>query len=996
MMDCSALPATGLEDNITDDMLDLYMEEEALDCGTSSGLCNVNSKSPGVSRPRLISNSNSISLSLRHGNLANFALGSRRISEGARVDLLSSGSLMGLESMENIVLQRQNRRTSVQQRPLCDNDVSAAAASLSDITSDDSGDFAFLTHNVHDATAYDTIRGYMVYCKQQEKDLRELEEECSRLEAEQQQLYGTAVAVNMAKRAPTAPAGFSPPFADAALTGGRTLQGVIANGGAGAPSGQGVATEFAEEDVDPLTPCPYVDTQVGGKMQTGYRYAAPDVPGDYTPVFKSGFLYRCPTPEGLWVFYNDTQKYRMQVKYIFGASSTLAAGPHASLQRLPSGEVEISLTVWPQQTEVLLQGEVNGFKNLSVATPVDASYTNPNTAASTAGARALLSRYARQCGKSSVTMLTTEDVLDCCFKENKGGTVSGSSSSTATPSSSFHFVDPAFPPGSMSIYRRNVDDIFLWDMPWRRPAEYLPKTHASEACLFAGVALPTDPCPGDGGDAYLCSAASLLAEHPDCVYKLFRHPTSVDAGQQERAVGAYHITLGHGGWWTSTVVDHYLPASLRGPDLGRCSHDLRKLWYPLLEKAYAKLHGSYAAIQCGDPLEALQDFTGFPTFRFDEEWAEVAEGVKGSQGCFANTPATEELFCMIEEKVNTCGYIVCLSLPDNGPEEAKHVQLGMMYGMSYAVLRVVRYENYRLIQVRCPTMRLDADGLWCAESVRWRQEPELARMCGVRPLRPASFSDDDDEDEDQNSGIVGSADITPGGLWLDWSEALLMFEGGGVCCTHWDWTEDCRVRGAFHDGVPSLALEVRVEAAADGEAETSPVEAYCTLSQEDDRGLPPDYPNRVLQPLMLCVSSAATPEDTLDTSVSTSSTHQCIRLACSTDPDGPTEQLSYILGRDTALRTTFQPSVHPYFIIPRCLGEMSNKLFTIGIISSTRVTKNGKLRVRAVHLPPNSPVFRNQRDFSVDQVTSVAAASFQIRDADGRVRVGCGSTIGYS
>nr|ACS87881.1 putative calpain-like cysteine peptidase [Angomonas deanei] len=1022
MMDCSALPTSGQEDHITDDMLDLYMAEALASEMPSDVFSNA-----GRGRNRLVSNTASTSFSLRHNSAVPFALGTVRNAESGRVDCLSSSSLMGLDSMENIVLQRQSRRTSVQQQPLLND------ASRSDITSDDSGDFAFFTADVRDAAAYDTIRDYMVYCKQQERDLQELEEECARLEAEQQALYGTAVAVNMTRRG----SGVFPGIGGGASGGSKGTPSPSANNGhlfsagdaaamAAGPS-PSVAEEFGEEEIDPLDACPYNDSRSNNNNATKgrslYRYGEPDVPGDYSPVFKSGFLYRCATPEGMWVFYNDSQKYTMQVRYIFGASSTLAAGPHATLKRLPSGEIEIAVTVWPQETEVLLEGEVNGFKNLSVATPVDASYGNPHTAASTNGARALLARCAHQCGKSAVSLLTTEDVLEYCYElsadvqdgappqrldstrngsttgntstTNSSYRTRGSVSSTAGSGAAHFFVDPAFPPCTTSLYRHGVDDLFLWDMPWRVPAEYLPRRQASEVCLFVHAALPTDPCTGDGGDAYLCSAASLLAEHAEMVYRLFRHPTSPLQGQQERRVGAFSVTLSSGGWWTHTVVDSYLPASWKGPDLGRSAHDLRKLWYPLLEKAYAKLHGSYAAIQCGDPLEALQDFTGFPTFRFDEEWAEVAEEVRGSLSCFSNTPETEQLFAMLEEKVMRCGYLVCLSLPDEGPAESKEVHMGMVYGMSYAVLRMVRYEDYRLVQVRCPTMRLDGDGLWCAESVRWRQEPELAQLCGMTP-RPAS-ADGENATTTTTAAAAGGVGFdagssTPGGLWLDWSEALLMFEGGGVCCVQRGWTEDCRVRGTFHDGVPSLALEVRVDLVGDGAA-ASPVEAYCILSQEDDRGLPPDYPNRVLQPLMLCVSSAADGNDEVSYT-ETSPTTQCVRLACSTDPDAPTDQLSYILGRDIALRTTFQPSKHPYYVVPRCLGEMANKLFTVGFVSSERVTKTGRLRVRAVELPAKSPLFKNQRIFCTKQVTNVAAASFQLRGADGRVHVGCGSSIG--
>ncbi|KPI90321.1 putative calpain-like cysteine peptidase putative cysteine peptidase Clan CA family C2 [Leptomonas seymouri] len=985
-MDCSALIPTELEEHITDDMLDLYMEE-AFTSAAPPDLCVAGPKSAATAKQRKLSNTVTSPFSFHcAGTLAAFPATTPRAVENTNGGSQGSGTLIKMGSSEKIVLQRQSRRSSVWQISLVDE-----RASLSVITSDDSGDFAFLTRDVRDANAYDAIRNYMVYCKQQEKDLQKLEEECARLEAEQQLLYGTAVAVNMTKRGSLAQSVASILLVDGTVP--RDCNHGISKGSR--PTEESVASEFAESDIDPLKPCPSVDGSGGGASQPLYRYGQPEVLGTYTPIFKGGFLYRCIIPEGMWVFYNDSQRYRMEVKYIFGASSILAAGPHASLQRLPSGEVEIAVTVWPQQTEVLLEGEVNGFKNLSVATLVDASYVNPHTAASTAAARALLNRYAHQSGKSSVTMLTTEDVLDCCFKGSKGIATSGGDAASSL-TTAYRYVDPAFPPCSVSIYRHGVDEVFLWDMPWRCPADYLPKKQASEACLFAGAALPTDPFTGDGGDVYFCSAAAILAEHPECVHRLFRHPISAEAGRKERAVGAYHVTIGHGGWWTSTVVDEYLPASLLGPDMGRCPYDLRKLWYPLLEKAYAKLHGSYAAIQCGDPLEALQDFTGFPTFRFDEEWAAVAETVRGSLSSFTNTPETERLFAMIEESVNECGYMVCLNLPDEGPAEAKQVQLGMMYGSSYAVLRVVRYADYRLVQVRCPTMRLDGDGLWCAESVRWRQEPALASLCGMSVAASGCRGGAAGERGCADSKIVlgFNSALAPGCLWLDWSEVLLIFEGGGVCCTHWDWTEDCRVRGTFQDGVPSFVLEVRVEVAGEGdEGEASPVEAYCMLSQEDDRGLLPDNPNRALQPLMLCISGAAGVQEASELSGSTS-TRQCIRCGCSIHPDRPATQLTYILGRDTALRTTFLPSAHPYYVIPRCLGEMSNKVFTVGIVSSTPVTKRGKLRVRVVQLPSTSPVFENEREFSTERVTDAPPASFQIRSADGRVRVGCGHRIG--
>ncbi|KAK7195147.1 calpain-like cysteine peptidase [Novymonas esmeraldas] len=967
-MDGNTIRATCDEDFVTDAMLEEYLHEMTssasflddrdLDAAAATAVGPA-ARAPGTTV--------SMTAPFALGLVTSFSAGSK----GARHRGADHHS--GLDCSDASIVRRVSHRVST----------SVAAPvelSRSEITSDDSGDFAFLTSDVRDADAYDLLRHYVVHCKQQEKDLAELEAECARLEAEQQQLYGTAVAVGMARRASHTSLGAPrPPRLDVGPHTG--------NSGGGVSSPSAPDDEFGESHIDPVRACPYARTADGVSTKRSYRYGHPAIAGRYTPVFKGGLLYRCTTDDGAWVFYNDSQQFKMQVKYVMGASSTITAGPHATVETRSSGEHEVQVMVCPQETEVLLTGTVNGFKNYSTAVEVDTGYVNPHAVATTRAPRALLNHYAHQLGKSSISLLTVDDVLECC---TSSGVASVATSAAATSAAAApHFVDPDFPPSSASIHRRNVDELFLWDMPWRRPAEYLPATHAAEACLFARAVLPTDPSPGDGGDAYLCSAASILAEHPAQVARLFRHPTSTAAGRCERAVGAYRVSLCHGGWWTPTALDSYLPSSLKGPDLGRCAHDLRKLWYPLLEKAYAKLHGSYAAIQCGDPLEALQDFTGFPTLRLDEEWAEAAQsrslpGIPAEEGSSYTTPA-KQLFTFVEERVHQRGYLVCLSLSDEEAADTPAVQMGMVPGMSYTVLRVVRHGRFRLVQIRCPTLTPDAGGQWGADSARWQEEPELARLCGM-----------------DGGGVA-----EPAAMWLEWSAALTTFESGGVCCSRWDWAYDCRVRGTFADGVPSIVLEVSVVGAA---ADAAAVEGYCLLSQEDDRGLPPDHPNRSLCPLMLCVSShyiegAAEEEKEAregdgerghnsSGSGAPSPVDQKVRHVCSTDPDAPTDQLNFILGRDTALRVTLAPSPHPYYIIPRSLGEMANKLYTVGFVSATAVTKTGTLRIRPVQLPPQSSVFYNWRTFSTEKLESVAAAAFQVRGPDGRVRVGCGSSIG--
>jgi calpain-15 len=134
---------------------------------------------------------------------------------------------------------------------------------------------------------------------------------------------------------------------------------------------------------------------------------------------------------------------------------------------------------------------------------------------------------------------------------------------------------------------------------------------------------PTDIKAGPFSYKWILCALATLAERPALVEKLF-------LTKEFKQNGAYRMKINKNGVWNELTIDDYMPCKLDGAPIFTRTHG-NELWVLLLEKAYAKLHGSYSSLSHGHPNEALQDFTGFPTVTYDFNDKQTKDFVKGGE-----------------------------------------------------------------------------------------------------------------------------------------------------------------------------------------------------------------------------------------------------------------------------------------------------------------------------------------------------------------------------
>nr|XP_019940238.1 PREDICTED: calpain-3-like [Paralichthys olivaceus] len=162
------------------------------------------------------------------------------------------------------------------------------------------------------------------------------------------------------------------------------------------------------------------------------------------------------------------------------------------------------------------------------------------------------------------------------------------------------YIDEMFPPNSNSIGQGLLSPSDLARVVWQRPAKITPNPFF----IVDGISR-FDFGQGLLGNCWFLASIGALTFQKD----ILRQVVPLEQTFHENYCGIFHFRFWRFGSWVDVVIDDKLP-TINGKLIFVHSKDQSEFWPALLEKAYAKVCGSYVDMRAGTPAEAMMDFTG--------------------------------------------------------------------------------------------------------------------------------------------------------------------------------------------------------------------------------------------------------------------------------------------------------------------------------------------------------------------------------------------------
>uniref|UniRef100_A0A8C4UFP5 Calpain-3 n=1 Tax=Falco tinnunculus TaxID=100819 RepID=A0A8C4UFP5_FALTI len=312
------------------------------------------------------------------------------------------------------------------------------------------------------------------------------------------------------------------------------------------------------------------------------------------------------------------------------------------------------------------------------------------------------------------------------------------------------YEDPDFPPNESSLFYSQKIPI---KFEWKRPHEICENPR-----FIIGGANRTDICQGELGDCWFLAAIACLTLNKKLLCRVIPH----DQSFIQNYAGIFHFQFWRYGDWVDVVVDDCLP-TYNNQLVFTKSSQRNEFWSALLEKAYAKLHGSYEALKGGNTTEAMEDFTGGVTEFYDikdaprdiykimkhaiDRGSLMASSIDDNLGfSYGSAPRSNigELIARMVKNLENA-QMTHSTIDYHGTDERPawtivpmqyetRMSCGLVKGHAYSVTAVeettFKGEKIRLVRLRNPWGQVEWNGPWSDKSEEWNfiNEEEKIRL----------------------------------------------------------------------------------------------------------------------------------------------------------------------------------------------------------------------------------------------------------------------------
>lgn len=336
------------------------------------------------------------------------------------------------------------------------------------------------------------------------------------------------------------------------------------------------------------------------------------------------------------------------------------------------------------------------------------------------------------------------------------------------------------------------------EVTWVRAAEFSreglgerpphPQLHDTDMELFHGKIEPNDIQQGGLGNCWLMAALAALSEHEGAVESIF-------LTKEVNPRGKYKVRLfdPQEEKWKHIVVDEFVPCmyskyaadkiwrdeKTQMPKTMFATPHGKEIWVMIIEKAFAKLCGSYAALEGGFTEWGVMCMTGQPAWRYELNGDKfmrndivpmVDPNNPHDKRAVGFGPRPEESYDVDEFfKViryhHQNGAVLCCGGVKKG-STAK--DMGLISGHAFSLLQVEEVRQsmtsvtkFRMVQIRNPWGTGEWTGDWSDKSPKWEEYPNVAQTLGH---------------------VIGGKD--DGAFWMEWHD-FCNFWGyvGVVDCT---------------------------------------------------------------------------------------------------------------------------------------------------------------------------------------------------------------------